>query len=87
MNAKELFDNLGYTTIEESPTQIIYIKKNPDDRALFDYRVVFNLELKTFGVADDWGDAYPISISLLEAIVYQIKELKWLWNARQPISS
>lgn len=78
MNAKELFDNLGYTQVEETIEKLIYTKPNPDTRSSFNFQVVFNLELKTFGVADDWGDAYPITKELLEAIVYQIKELNWL---------
>jgi hypothetical protein len=78
MNAKEMFDNLGYTQVEETIDRLIYTRINPDTRSSFNFTVMFYLKEKTFVVCDDWGDAYPVSTSLLEAIVYQIKELNWL---------
>jgi hypothetical protein len=78
MNAKEMFDNLGYTQVEETIDKLIYTKPNPDTRSSFNFQVVFNLQDKTFSIADDWGDGYSASLTLLEAIVFQVKELNWL---------
>jgi hypothetical protein len=81
MNAKELFEQLGYS-VTVSPrgnhNELVYFKKNTDPKQGWDYYVRFNLENETFKITDDWGDSYFADVPLLQAIVYQIKELRWL---------
>ena len=79
MNAKELFDKLGYSPINgATANELTFFKTNENPKEGWNFLVVFNLRDKLFAIKDDWGDAYNASVELLEAIVYQMKELNWL---------
>lgn len=79
MNAKELFAQLGYTvTASGDQKELLYFKKNTDPKQGWDYYVRFNLANESVKITDDWGDSYYADVPLLQAIVYQIKELRWL---------
>jgi hypothetical protein len=78
MNALEMFLKLGYKLADSEPHKLVFVKKNPDKNASYDFQVTFNSNDHTLTIADDWGDSYPTSIDLLQAIVFQIKELGWL---------
>ena len=79
MNAKELFDKLGYHEIGgANVNELTYFKTNENHKEGWNFLVVFNLRDKLFSIRDDWGDSYYASVELLEAIVYQLKELNWL---------
>jgi hypothetical protein len=79
MDANTLFNNLGYYIVDSTYNGLLtYVKKNPDEKQSYDFRVEFNLNEKTFIIKDDWGDSYHASVQLLQAIVYKIKELKWV---------
>jgi hypothetical protein len=79
MNAKELFAKLGYTQIAgATQNELTFFKTNENDNEAWNFTVVFYLNDKLFAIRDDWGDSYKASVELLEAIVYQLKELNWL---------
>ena len=79
MNAKELFEKLGYTQVAgATQNEMTYFKTNENANEGWNFTVVFYLRDKLFAIKDDWGDSYKASIELLEAIVYQLKELNWL---------
>lgn len=79
MNAKELFDKLGYNQIAgKTQSELTYFKTNENPKESWNFTVVFYLRDKLFAIKDDWGDSYNASVELLEAIVYQLKELNWL---------
>ncbi len=79
MNAKELFYKLGYSEIGgANVNELTYFKTNENPNEAWNFTVVFFLKDKLFAIRDDWGDSYKASVELLEAIVYQLKELGWL---------
>jgi hypothetical protein len=79
MNAKELFYKLGYSEIGgANVNELTYFKTNENSNEAWNFTVVFYLRDKLFAIRDDWGDSYKASMELLEAIVYQLKELGWL---------
>lgn len=79
MNAKQLFANLGYTITQgASDQELVYEKTNANKNEGWNFRVVFYLNDQLFSIRDDWGDSYKTNVKVLEAIVYQIKELGWL---------
>ena len=79
MNAKELFDKLGYSQITgKNANELTYFKTNENLKESWNFLVVFNLRDKLFAIKDDWGYSYNATVELLEAIVYQLKELNWL---------
>jgi hypothetical protein len=79
MNAKELFAKLGYEQITgANANELTFFKNNENQNEMWNFTVVFFLKDKLFAIRDDWGDSYKASIELLEAIVYQLKELNWL---------
>jgi len=79
MNAKELFAKLGYEQITgANANELTFFKNNEIQNEIWNFTVVFYLRDKLFAIRDDWGDSYKASIELLEAIVYQLKELNWL---------
>jgi hypothetical protein len=79
MNAKELFAKLGYEQITgANANELTFFKNNDNQNEMWNFTVVFYLRDKLFAIRDDWGDSYKASIELLEAIVYQLKELNWL---------
>jgi hypothetical protein len=79
MNAKELFYKLGYSEIGgANVNELTFFKTNENANEAWNFTVVFYLRDKLFAIKDDWGDSYKVSIELLEAIVYQLKELGWL---------
>lgn len=74
MNAKEMFEKLGYTRNLDSK-KIIYAKEL---KGMFRYfEITFNLTEKEVELYDDY-DAYTINKALLKAIQQQLKELGWL---------
>jgi hypothetical protein len=79
MNAKELFYKLGYSEIGgANVNELTFFKTNDNPNEAWNFTVVFYLRDKLFAIRDDWGDSYKVSMELLEAIVYQLKELGWL---------
>jgi hypothetical protein len=79
MNAKELFYKLGYSEIGgANVNELTFFKTNENPNEAWNFTVVFFLKDKLFAIRDDWGDSYKVSMELLEAIVYQLKELGWL---------
>ena len=79
MNEKQLFANLGYVITQGANDQeLVYEKKNANQNEGWNFRVVFYLNDQLFSIRDDWGDSYKTDVKVLEAIVYQIKELGWL---------
>lgn len=79
MNAKQLFANLGYNLTQGANDQeLVYEKQNANHNEGWNFRVVFYLNDQLFSIRDDWGDSYKTDVKVLEAIVYQIKELGWL---------
>jgi len=79
MNAKQLFANLGYNITQgASDQELVYEKTNANKNEGWNFRVVFYLNDQLFSIKDDWGDSYKTDVKVLEAIVYQIKELGWL---------
>jgi hypothetical protein len=79
MNAKELFAKLGYQQIAgATQNEMTFFKTNENPNEMWNFTVVFYLRDKLFAIKDDWGDSYKASVELLEAIVYQLKELNWL---------
>jgi hypothetical protein len=79
MNAKELFYKLGYSEIGgANVNELTFFKTNENSNEAWNFTVVFYLRDKLFAIKDDWGDSYKVSMELLEAIVYQLKELGWL---------
>ena len=79
MNAKELFYKLGYSEIGgANVNELTFFKTNENPNEAWNFTVVFFLKDKLFSIRDDWGDSYKASVELLEAIVYQLKELGWL---------
>ena len=79
MTAKELFDRLGYHEIGgANVNELTYFKTNENPKEGWNFLVVFYLRDKMFAIKDDWGDSYKATTELLEAIVYQMKELNWL---------
>ena len=79
MNAKELFYKLGYSEIGgANVNELTFFKTNENPNEAWNFTVVFYLRDKLFAIKDDWGDSYKVSMELLEAIVYQLKELGWL---------
>lgn len=79
MKAHELFAKLGYVLLSDGELdRMVFFKKNQNENEAFDYQVVFNLGERTFKIQDDWGDSYAVGYEVLEAIVYQMKELGWL---------
>lgn len=79
MNAKQLFNNLGFVITQgTSDQELVYEKKNANPNEGWNFRVVFYLNDQLFSIRDDWGDSYKTDVKVLEAIVYQIKELGWL---------
>lgn len=74
MNAKEMFEKLGYTRNLDSK-KIIYAKEL---KGMFRYvEITFNLTEKEVELYDDY-EAYTINKALLKAIQQQLKELGWL---------
>ena len=74
MNAKEMFEKLGYTRNLDSK-KIIYTK---EQKGMFRYfEITFNLTEKEVELYDDY-EAYTINKALLKAIQQQLKELGWL---------
>lgn len=74
MNAKEMFEKLGYTRNLDSK-KIIYVKEL---KGMFRYvEITFNLTEKEVELYDDY-EAYTINKALLKAIQQQLKELGWL---------
>ena len=79
MNALEMFAKLGYHQIASAnANELTFFKTNENTKEAWNFLVVFYLRDKLFAIKDDWGDSYNASIELLQAIVYQIKELGWL---------
>lgn len=74
MNAKEMFEKLGYTRNLDSK-KIIYAKEL---KGMFRYvEITFNLTEKEVELYDDYEE-YTINKALLKAIQQQLKELGWL---------
>lgn len=79
MNAKQLFERLGFVITQgTSDQELVYEKINANPNEGWNFRVVFYLNDQLFSIRDDWGDSYKTDVKVLEAIVYQIKELGWL---------
>lgn len=79
MNAKQLFEKLGFVITQGANDQeLVYEKQNANPNEGWNFRVVFYLNDQLFSIRDDWGDSYKTDVKVLEAIVYQIKELGWL---------
>jgi len=73
MNAKEMFDKLGYKVEREDEKYIAYVKN--------DILVVFNKERKTHYSYEDYHDNKLVvfnTISTHQAIHQQMKELGWI---------
>lgn len=74
MNAKEMFEKLGYTRNLDSK-KLIYAKEL---KGMFRYlEITFDLTEKEVELYDD-HEAYTINNALLKAIQQQLKELHWL---------
>lgn len=74
MNAKEMFEKLGYTRNLDSK-KLIYAKEL---KRMFRYlEITFDLTEKEVELYDDYED-YTINNALLKAIQQQLKELGWL---------
>lgn len=74
MNAREMFEKLGYTRNLDSK-KLIYAKEL---KGMFRYvEITFNLTEKEIELYDD-NEAYTINKALLKAIEQQLKELGWL---------
>lgn len=74
MNAKEMFEKLGYTRNLDSK-KLIYAKEL---KGMFRYfEITFDLTEKEVELYDD-HEAYTINNALLKAIQQQLKELGWL---------
>ncbi len=79
MNAKQLFEQIGFVLTQGANDQeLVYEKQNANPNEGWNFRVVFYLNDQLFSIRDDWGDSYKTDVKVLEAIVYQIKELGWL---------
>lgn len=79
MNAKQLFEQIGFVITQGANDQeLVYEKQNANPNEGWNFRVVFYLNDQLFSIRDDWGDSYKTDVKVLEAIVYQIKELGWL---------
>lgn len=73
MNAREMFERLGYMFIKTS-ISIYYVNDSDDE-----YKSVeFYYSDHTFKVADDYNVPVRIGSALFDAIQQQMKELGWL---------
>lgn len=74
MNARDMFEKLGYTRNLDSK-KLIYAKEL---KGMFRYlEITFDLTEKEVELYDD-HEAYTINNALLKAIQQQLKELGWL---------
>lgn len=79
MNAKQLFEQLGYSIHHGNAIdELIYVKKNANSNEAFDYQIIFLLKDNKFKIQDDWGDSYAVGVDVLTAIMFQLKELGWI---------
>lgn len=75
MNAKEMFEKLGYKQ-EKIEEQLIYTKI--DVLTDVEYDIIFYLDDKTFEAStDNYQYANDINLKELQAINKQIEELGW----------
>jgi hypothetical protein len=72
MNAKEMFEKLGYNQELDGNEYIKYAKGSE-----LDQEIMFNLSDKHY-LCMDYITALTISIELHKAITRQLKELGWL---------
>ena len=74
MNARDMFEKLGYTRNLDSK-KLIYAKEL---KGMFRYlEITFDLTEKEVELYDD-HEAYTINRALLKAILKQVNELGWI---------
>ena len=79
MNARDMFEKLGYTRNLDSK-KLIYAKEL---KGMFRYlEITFDLTEKEVELYDD-HEAYTINRALLKAILKQVNELGWLEEEKQ----
>lgn len=75
MNAKEMFEQLGYIDKTKTPNEIHYLKED-------DWWIIFNLTSRKIFVGYGY-DSGKFSIDELKAINKQVEELGWLESENQ----
>ena len=83
MNAKEMFEELGFKKTETYGGFIQFIKPCRSLNWDPEYSIVFTLKEKQYqecvaNSRSNWTDSMPVSIPLYLAITQQMKELGWI---------
>lgn len=74
MNAKEMFEKLGYMCFDHG-TSILYINDSDDE----EYRIIkFYCIDFTFVAVANYDEPLSIDLALFDAIQTQMRELRWL---------
>lgn len=75
MNAKEMFEKLGYFEASmPNDDEIVYNFKSSD---IEDYRYIAFNKIDKYIEVDDWTDCFKLSLKELQAITKQVEELGW----------
>lgn len=72
LTAKEMFENIDYKLVDDYSKYVVY-------RNALDKEIYFSKALKVWGIRDkDTGFFEPVTIEMWEAIIQQMKELRWI---------
>ena len=76
MNAREMFEQLGYALIKNNKYYIDYCRSIP--KYYHDKLIMFDKESRKLNVFDNKSTYTVVDVYEFQAIHQQLKELKWL---------